>query len=96
MPSILLVDDEPNYRVVLSELLRDEGYEVFTAEDGATGLDAVKNTDLDLVLTDMQMPKMDGMALLHEVKKYAPDLGYCYYRFCRGGKSRSCDAVWSL
>ncbi len=74
MPSILLVDDEPNYRIVLSELLRDEGYEVFTAEDGAAGLDVVKNTDLDLVLTDMQMPKMDGMALLHEVKEYAPDL----------------------
>ncbi len=74
MPSILLVDDEPNYRIVLSELLRDEGYEVFTAEDGAAGLDVVKNTDLDLVLTDMQMPKMDGMVLLHEVKEYAPDL----------------------
>ncbi len=74
MPSILLVDDEPNYRVVLSELLRDEGYEVFTAEDGTVGLEIVKNTDLDLVLTDMQMPKMDGMALLQEVKEYTPDL----------------------
>jgi two-component system, NtrC family, response regulator len=38
MHSILIVDDEPNYLVVLSELLKDEGFEVFTAVDGAAGL----------------------------------------------------------
>ncbi|MCI5166085.1 MAG: response regulator, partial [Candidatus Electrothrix sp. GM3_4] len=38
MHTILVVDDEPNYLIVLSELLRDEGYEVFTADSGHTGL----------------------------------------------------------
>ncbi|MGI9570296.1 MAG: sigma-54-dependent transcriptional regulator, partial [Desulfobulbia bacterium] len=74
MHSILIIDDEPNYLIVLSELLRDEGYEVFTAENGAKGVEAIQNTDLDLVITDMQMPEMDGMQLLDHVKKENPDL----------------------
>lgn len=69
MYSILVVDDEPNYLVVLSELLRDEGFEVFTASDGKEGLEIVKEVDLDIVITDMQMPGMDGMEFLHKVKE---------------------------
>ena len=68
MYSILIVDDEPNYLIVMSELLRDEGFEVYTASNGREGLQAVKDIDLDLVITDMQMPEMDGMQLLHHVK----------------------------
>jgi two-component system NtrC family response regulator len=68
MYSILIVDDEPNYLIVMSELLRDEGFEVFTASNGREGLQAVKDVDLDLVITDMQMPEMDGMQLLNHVK----------------------------
>ena len=67
MNSILVVDDEPNYLVILSELLRDEGFEVFTAPGGAEGLDLVRNVDLDLVITDMQMPGMDGLQLLQAI-----------------------------
>ncbi len=70
MYSILIVDDEPNYLIVLSELLRDEGYEVFTAADGEQGLKMVKEIDLDIVITDMQMPVMDGLALLCAIKEY--------------------------
>ncbi|KGO34424.1 MAG: sigma-54 dependent transcriptional regulator [Desulfoprunum sp.] len=68
MYSILIVDDEPNYLIVMSELLRDEGFEVFTASNGREGLQVVKDVDLDLVITDMQMPEMDGMQLLNHVK----------------------------
>ena len=74
MHSILVVDDEPNYLVVLSELLKDEGFEVFTAADGEQGLKIVKGVDLDMVISDMQMPGMDGMMLLHEIKKIYEDL----------------------
>jgi len=74
MYSILIVDDEPNYLIVLSELLRDEGFEVFTASNGREGLQAVKDVDLDLVITDMQMPEMDGMQLLNHVKAFNRDL----------------------
>ncbi len=74
MNTILIVDDEPNYLVVLSELLRDEGFEVFTAPGGKEALDIVKEVDLDLVITDMQMPGMDGMQLLQEIKKIYKDM----------------------
>jgi len=74
MYSILIVDDEPNYLVVLSELLQDEGYEVFTAPGGAKGFEMVKELDLDLVISDMQMPEVDGLQLLLKIKEYNEDL----------------------
>ena len=74
MHAILVVDDEPNYLVVLSELLRDEGFEVFTAPAGVEALAIVKEVDLDMVISDMQMPGMDGMALLGEIKRLDEDL----------------------
>ncbi len=72
--SILIVDDEPNYLIVLSELLRDEGFEVFTAPDGNAGLKMVNDVDLDIVVTDMQMPGMDGLELLKKIKEKNQDL----------------------
>ncbi len=69
MHSILVVDDEPNYLIILSELLRDEDFEVFTAPNGEEGLAVVEEVDLDLVITDMQMPGMDGLQLLDKVKE---------------------------
>ncbi|HBG19860.1 MAG TPA: DNA-binding response regulator [Desulfobulbaceae bacterium] len=74
MYSILVVDDEPNYLIVLSELLKDEGFEVFTAASGIDGLAIVDEVDLDIVVTDMQMPGMDGMQFLQEVKGRQADL----------------------
>jgi two-component system NtrC family response regulator len=74
MHSILIVDDEPNYLVVLSELLKDEGFEVFTAPGGEEGLKVVKNVDLDIVITDMQMPVMDGLQFMNKIKEEDSDL----------------------
>ena len=74
MNTILVVDDEPNYLIVLSELLKEEGYEVITAQKGEDGLKVVQDTDLDLVITDMRMPGMDGLELLKTVKSYNKDL----------------------
>ncbi|MDH5298279.1 MAG: sigma-54 dependent transcriptional regulator, partial [Desulfobulbaceae bacterium] len=74
MHTILVVDDEPNYLIVLSELLREEGFEVITANCGEDGLKAVKESDLDLVITDMRMPGMDGMSLLKAIKSFKADL----------------------
>ena len=72
--SILVVDDEPNYLVVLSELLKDEGFEIFTASGGEEGLQIVENVDLDIVITDMQMPVMNGLQFMLKIKESKKDL----------------------
>ena len=74
MHTILVVDDEPNYLIVLSELLQDEGFEVLTAQSGEQALKHVREVDLDLIITDMQMPGMDGIVLLKTVKSLNRDL----------------------
>jgi len=72
--TILVVDDEPNYRIILSELLGEEGYTVFTADNAQQAYDIARETDLDLVLTDMRMPGKDGLQLLAELKEFNRDL----------------------
>jgi two-component system NtrC family response regulator len=74
MNTILVVDDEPNYLVVISELLKEENYEVLTALSGEDGLKIVEETDLDLVLTDMRMPGMGGLEFLKATKNHNKDL----------------------
>ena len=74
METILVVDDEKNYLLVLSEILQDEGYEVLTAQGGREALEIQKSSDLDLILTDMKMPGMDGIELLENIKALDPDL----------------------
>lgn len=74
MHTILIVDDEPNYQIVLAELLKDEGYEVFTADSGKAGLPIVYSTDLDMVISDMKMPGMDGIEFLAKIKEYNREL----------------------
>ena len=74
METILIVDDEKNYLLVLSEVLKDEGYEVLAAQGGHEALEIQKSSDLDLILTDMKMPAMDGIKLLENIKALDPDL----------------------
>lgn len=74
METVLVVDDEKNYLVVLSAFLSDEGYEVLTADNALRALEIVKSTDLDLVVTDMSMPAMDGIELLRRIKEKIPEL----------------------
>jgi two-component system NtrC family response regulator len=74
METILIVDDEKNYLLVLSAVLEDENYEVLTALSGQEALEIHKTSDLDLILTDMKMPGMSGIELLENVKAIDPDL----------------------
>ena len=68
MDTILIVDDEKNYPLVLSAVLQEEGFETLTANSGEEALEIIENSDVDLVLTDMKMPKMDGIELLEQIK----------------------------
>ncbi len=72
---ILVVDDEENSRTGLSKILARSGYEVLTAGDGKEALGKVKAAPCNLIITDMKMPRMDGIELLREVKKLRPQIG---------------------
>ena len=74
METILIVDDEKNYLVVLEALLDPEGYETVTADNAEAALRLIRESDLDLVITDMKMPHMSGLELLEASKKLKPDL----------------------
>lgn len=63
-PRILLVDDDPNAREALCELLADEGYDVDIAVDGESACARLRSFHPDLVLTDLMMPRLDGLGLL--------------------------------
>jgi nitrogen regulation protein NR(I) len=69
---ILVVDDEANLRRVLSAQLTRDGYEVHVAEDGEAGLAFLKEHHIDLVITDLRMPKVDGMDLLRAALRDDP------------------------
>jgi CheY-like chemotaxis protein/anti-sigma regulatory factor (Ser/Thr protein kinase) len=73
--SILVVDDSATERVRISGLLSRIGvYQVLTAADGQQGLDLIEDTTVDLVLTDLQMPVMDGLDLVREVRSRFPHI----------------------
>jgi two-component system nitrogen regulation response regulator NtrX len=75
MPSVLIVDDEPNIRRMVGALLGAEGYEVRDAQDGATGLQRALDSEPDVLLLDLMMPgEMDGMATLAKVREKLPDV----------------------
>ena len=76
MSKILIIEDEVAIRRVLTKILSEENdtYQVEDAEDGVQGLEKIKNTDYDLVLCDIKMPKMDGEELLEAVKKIKPEI----------------------
>jgi DNA-binding NtrC family response regulator len=71
---ILVVDDEPNLRRVLSAQLVRDGYDVHTAEDGEQALGILGEHHVDLVITDLRMPKVDGMELLRRALAMDPEL----------------------
>jgi len=69
---VLVVDDEENIRNLLSQILRQEGFEVETASDGATGLRKASSGEFDLVLLDVRIPEKDGMEVLREIRREDP------------------------
>jgi len=74
METVLIVDDEKNYPLILSAVLAEEGFKTSTANSGHKALEILEDIDIDLVLTDMKMPSMDGIELLGNIKEIDPDL----------------------
>jgi len=74
METVLIVDDEKNYPLILGAVLEEEGFETLAANSGQQALEILEHSDIDLVLTDMKMPSMDGIELLERIKEKNPDL----------------------
>lgn len=70
---ILIVDDEKLMRVSLEDKLTKEGYAVTSLSNAVEGVKMLQSTNFDAVLTDLRLPKMDGMDFLREIKKASPD-----------------------
>ena len=68
MASILAVDDSASMRQMVSFTLRSSGYDVIEAIDGQDALDKLGDRHVDLVLTDQNMPRMDGLTLIRELR----------------------------
>ena len=71
--TLLLVDDEPSILSSLRRLLRNEGYQILTAQSGAEALELMARHDVHVVMTDQRMPHMSGTELLHRACVIAPD-----------------------
>ena len=69
---VLVVEDNSINQLIAKEMLEVEGATVFLAEDGLEGLDALKKNEVDIVLMDIQMPRMDGIACIKEIRKNPP------------------------
>ena len=71
---ILVVDDDPVMRESVRDILEIENYKVIEAGDGIDGLPIVKKEHIDLVITDILMPQVEGNELVFKLKKFRPDL----------------------
>lgn len=70
--SIAIVDDKPTIRNLLEEFFLQEGFTVYTGDDGKKAIDLVKQFNPSLLLIDLRMPDMNGVEALQEIKKIKP------------------------
>lgn len=73
-PKILLVDDEELLREGVQEMLEMQGFSVISAANGELALACVKEQDIDLIITDLVMPKMDGIDFVQQLRMINPDV----------------------
>lgn len=69
---VLVVDDEENARIGLSKILEQEGYRVDSVSNGREALDFLQRQKVQVVISDLQMPEMNGMTFLREVNRHYP------------------------
>lgn len=69
MPTVLIVDDNADLREILSELLRIKGFDVLLAHDGEHAWDVLQEEHPDIVLSDIDMPRLDGISLCHRIRE---------------------------
>lgn len=72
--TILIVDDEQGYRDLLNMELSDQGYRVLTADGGPEALEILRKERVELIITDMKMPKMDGLDVVIASRRLRPGI----------------------
>jgi two-component system cell cycle response regulator CpdR len=87
--NILVVEDEPVSLEFISQVLRKEGYRVSKARDGAEAIELLDNTRFDLVLTDIRMPRLDGVALAMHILSRLPTVAISEHPALRKNSLRS-------
>lgn len=73
-PSVLVIDDDRESREVMAELLKQKGHVVFLAADGVEGLEIAHRKGVDVAVTDIVMPRRDGLETIQELRKDFPDM----------------------
>ena len=89
---VLVVDDEEGIRYAVSEFLRRRGDDVTSASDGQEALDLVRQTEFDILLTDLMMPVMGGLELIRETRRLRPRT-VCLILTGHGSRSDAIEAV---
>lgn len=73
MAKVLVIDDEQGIRSLLDTFLSRKGYDVLLADGGRKGLELFRRERPDVIVLDLNMPEMDGVAVLHQVRSFKPD-----------------------
>lgn len=71
---ILLAEDEADLSLIVADTLRGQGYDVVTAANGIDGLNKFRSGNVDIVVADVMMPKMDGFTMAREIRKISPSV----------------------
>jgi DNA-binding response OmpR family regulator len=74
MARILIIEDDVPVRMVIKRMIEAEGHEVVEASDGQSGIDMYRKSPTDLVITDIVMPKKEGLETIKELRKDFPDV----------------------
>ena len=93
MARILIVEDDTMVRQLLRIVLRQQGHEIIEAQNGHEGLQQYQAQLPDVVITDIQMPKMDGLEMIQEIQREVPD---AIIIAISGGPRSSLDAAEAL
>lgn len=74
MKRVLIIDDEEGIRNVLADLFGEMGWLVSESEDGKNGLEAALSDDFELIILDLSLPRLDGLAVLRKLRESKPDI----------------------
>ena len=74
MPRILVIDDEPDIRTLLDDVLKSAGYEVILAANGREGVMRHRSSPVDLLITDLYVPNLEGLEIIREFRSHFPEV----------------------